>query len=498
MQKHNRYKHAPPKASAMIEALRGLGYTTATAIADIIDNSIAAGSKNIWLEFQWEEKDSRLTILDDGNGMDADALDTAMRLGERNPLETRATNDLGRFGLGLKTASFSQCRRLTVGTIGNDGFQCLRWDLDELGADGNSWLLHEGCANGSEPHFEPLLKQKSGTMILWEKLDRILVQSYGIQHFLDLCDKVEHHLAMVFHRYLAGPKPKLKILLNGKPVSPWDPFMLGHTAKPWVSPEASAPGHKGVIAQCHVLPHKDRLSEKEYLDAQGPDGWTSQQGFYVYRNERLLVAGSWLGLGQGRSWTKDEAHRLARIRLDIPNSSDAEWKIDIRKSSARPPIGLRPWLVRLAEETRDKARKAFAHRGKVRQIMPGKEIIQAWKTEHGANGIRYRIDTDHTAIRAVLDSAGPLLGEIKAMLRVIEETVPVQRIWLDTAENHEIPRTAFEALPSEEIIGVLEILYSTLVNKQGMSPNLACDQLIMQEPFNQYPDLVKSLPNRMK
>ncbi len=116
---------APPKASAMIEALRGLGYNTATALADIIDNSIAANAENIWITFDWSGEKSKITILDDGVGMSKAELDIAMRLGEKNPLSNRAENDLGRFGLGLKTASFSQCRRLTVATIGSDGWDCL-------------------------------------------------------------------------------------------------------------------------------------------------------------------------------------------------------------------------------------------------------------------------------------------------------------------------------------------------------------------------------------
>ncbi|MGC6766746.1 hypothetical protein ACP0GL_25300, partial [Escherichia coli] len=94
-------------------------------------------------------------------------------------------------------------------------------------------------------------------------------------------------------------------------------------------------------------------------------GWTAQQGFYVYRNERLLVAGNWLGLGNPRAWTKDETHRLARIRLDIPNDADIDWKIDIRKSMARPPVSLRPWLTQLAQSTRDRAVRTFAKRGKM-------------------------------------------------------------------------------------------------------------------------------------
>lgn len=485
-------RHAPPKASAMIEALRGLGYDTSTALADIIDNSVAAGAKNIWLDFRWSEQNSTISILDDGKGMSAEELDLAMRLGGKSPLEQRSPHDLGRFGLGLKTASFSQCRRLTVSTVHpDDGFQCLRWDLDDLGPDGNSWLLHEGYSRSAEPLIHPLVTQGLGTLVLWENLDRILVTDYKLQNFLDLCDKVERHLSMVFHRYLE--KNRIKIFLNGKSLLGWDPFMQGHPAKPWVSPETKAPGFNSVIAQCHVLPHKDRLTEKEYLEAQGVDGWTAQQGFYVYRNERLLVSGSWLGLGQGRSWTKDEAHRLARIRVDIPNTSDSDWKIDVRKSVARPPVKLRPWLVRLAEETRGKARRAFAHRGKPRQISASDKVVQAWKAEHSTSGIRYKIDKDHAAVRGVLDRAGPLLKEIEAMLRVVEETVPVQKIWLDTAENHETPRTSFDALPPEDVITVLTTLFSAMVKQQGMSPEVAKSHLITQEPFNLYPDMVKNL-----
>ena len=125
-------RNAPPKASAMVEALRGLGYNTQTALSDIIDNSVAAGASEVRIEFVWAQTESRITCLDNGAGMSAAGLDLAMRLGERNPLEERATSDLGRFGLGLKTASFSQCRRLTVATIGVDGIQALRWDLDYL------------------------------------------------------------------------------------------------------------------------------------------------------------------------------------------------------------------------------------------------------------------------------------------------------------------------------------------------------------------------------
>ncbi len=489
-------RHAPPRASAMIEALRGLGYSTATALADIIDNSIAARGDRIDILFSWNGPASTIAVLDNGEGMDDRELDLAMRLGERNPLDERAAHDLGRFGLGLKTASFSQCRRLTVASLKAGRTSCLYWDLDVLSAsEDDGWNLIEGPADSSENHLAPLISQSRGTLVLWEKLDRIVTPGFREQDFLDLVDRVERHLAMVFHRFIQGLRPRLRLTINGHPVTPWDPFLSGHTAT-WSSPVERIPADGGAIeVQCHVLPHKDRLDTREHDSAAGPDGWTAQQGFYVYRNERLLVAGSWLGLGRGRSWTKEEAHRLARIRLDIPNTADAEWKIDVRKSMARPPVSVRERLTRLAEDTRERARRVFAHRGQPVRIGNGETLVQAWRAEHFKGGIRYRIDNDHPAVRAVLDDAGAIEPQVRAMLRVIEETIPVQRIWLDTTEARETPRTGFAGELPAEIVAILSVMYRNMVLRKGLSPELARERLLRTEPFNNYPELVIALPD---
>jgi len=491
-------RHAPPKAGSMLEALRGLGYSTATALADIIDNSIAARADRVDIRFSWKGSASTITILDNGDGMDEGELDLAMRLGEKNPLDQRATHDLGRFGLGLKTASFSQCRRLTVASSKAGRTNCLRWDLDVLAAsEDDGWYLLEGAAEGSEVLLHSLDSQAHGTLVLWELPDRIVTPGFREQDFLDLVDRVERHLAMVFHRFLSGPRPGLCLTINDRPILPWNPFLSGHAAT-WSSPVERIFTEGGTAEiQCHVLPHKDRLNAQEHDTAAGPDGWTAQQGFYVYRNERLLVAGSWLGLGRGRSWTKEEAHRLARIRLDIPNTADAEWKIDVRKSTARPPVSIRERLTRLAEDTRERARRVFAHRGQPIRTGNGEPLVQAWRAEHFKGGIRYRIDLDHPAVRAVVDDAGPMAVQVRAMLRIIEETIPVQRIWLDTAEARETPRTGFAGEPSEEILQVLTVMYRNMVLRRGMSPIRAKAQLLRTEPFNAHPHLVATLPDEL-
>ncbi|HEU4460854.1 MAG TPA: ATP-binding protein [Methylibium sp.] len=486
---------APPRAIAMLESLRGLGYSTAAALADIVDNSISADARKVRIDFQWDGADSRVLIVDDGRGMSDPELEAAMRLGDKSPSTERLAHDLGRFGMGLKTASLSQGRRLTVASVRGGAQTCLRWDLDELAADPNSdWLLFEGPAVGSQRHLSGLDSQTSGTLVLWEKLDRIVTAGYTVDDFLALTVAVEAHLAMVFHRLLQGPSARIRLLLNGRAIEPWDPFMSGHPAKPWTSPAAPYRTESGlVVARCHVLPHQDKLTREEFKKNEGPAGWTAQQGFYVYRNERLLVAGGWLGLGPSKAWNREEAHRLARIQVDIPNTADADWKIDVRKSIARPPVSLRPWMTRLAEDTRERARRVFAYRGTPQPTQRNTPIEQAWRIDRVKDGIRYRIEPTHPAVAAVLARAGELTPLVKAMLRVIEESVPVQRIWLDTTENKETPRTGFSGDPPEAVATVLNALFADLIGRRGMAVEAAKRTLLSTEPFHNYAGLIAEL-----
>jgi Histidine kinase-, DNA gyrase B-, and HSP90-like ATPase len=201
------YELAPPRAAAMIESLRGVGYSTATALADLIDNSISAGCRSVWLEFKFEGARSTITILDDGSGMTPDELRRAMTLGGIGPLAQRAPDDLGRFGLGLKTASFSQCRCLTVVSKRDGVASTKRWDLDYIARpDVGDWRLLSAPRPGSEHLLTALDPLEHGTLVVWEGLDRIVgstgnkVDRAAGDAFYDLAARVEQHLGMVFHR----------------------------------------------------------------------------------------------------------------------------------------------------------------------------------------------------------------------------------------------------------------------------------------------------------
>jgi hypothetical protein len=491
-------RNAPPHAGSMLESLRGLGYSPPTALADLVDNSIAANAGVVAIHLESAGAGSWVRIVDDGVGMDDAGLEAAMRLGARDPRAVRPATDLGRFGLGLKTASFSQARRLTVASRKKNGpIVCLRWDLDliERGM-GAEWHLFEGPTPGSEHLFSPLEQMTHGTIVLWENLDRIVTDGFTGGDMIELADRVEAHLAMTFHRLLEGITPVLRLSLNGRALKPWDPYLIGHPSKALESPEYRILHTTGVFLQCHVLPHRDMLKPTEQETAAGLGGWTHQEGFYVYRNKRLLLAGGWLGLGDGgKPWTRDEAHRLARIRLDIPNSEDADWKINVIKSSASPPVRLRSQLHRLATETRNVARRVFAHRGHVAPASGTRSnaVADAWQVCRSAMGTSYRIAREHDLVASILHRAGPIKTDIIALLRLIEETVPVQRIWLDTAEDKETPRTGFVEVANNEVMETLASVFEALVKFRGLSPVEARQRLGRTPPFDRFPELIENL-----
>lgn len=494
MDSSNRSIDAPPEASAMLEALRGLGYSAPSALADIIDNSIAAKASQIDLKFVFRGPESWICVLDDGVGMNREGLIRAMRMGVINPLGKRDSNDLGRFGLGLKTASFSQCRRLTVASKRNGTLHSFRWDLDILAqSPDRGWQLLEGPFEDLS-RIEDWFRQTSeGTAVLWDVPDKLVTPGFTDQNFLDLIDRVENHLSMVFHRFLSAMPPDFRIRINDVSVSPWDPFMENHPAT-WSSPVAEYVTPSGKISvRCHVLPHKDRLSPKEFTCAGGPAGWTSQQGFYIYRNRRLLVPGNWLNLGQGGTWTKEEAHKLARIRIDIPNTADHDWKIDVRKSSAVVPVKLRKQLAILANDIRKRARRVFVNRGFPTAKRLHGTVEQAWIAEHTPSGTKYKIDRNHCSVQHVLENAGELRASVLAMLRIIEETVPVQRIWLDTTEGNDIQGPGFQSDPSSDVLEVMTVIYNDLIQRKGYSSQEAKARLHVTDPFHIYPELINRL-----
>jgi len=491
----------PPVAAAMIESLRAYGYTLNTAIADLIDNSIAAAAKNIWIDLSWDGPDSSISIVDDGSGMSEKVLINAMRPGSKNPLEQRDARDLGRFGLGLKTASFSQCRSLTVlSREKNQKIAVRRWDLDYV-AEAEDWNLLKSGSKFSQKFVSTLEGMQSGTAVVLESLDRVVgkarvADNSARRHFYDRIELLRSHLAMVFHRFLEPPDP-LKIYLNGvnsqNRVLPWDPFLREHLATRAIPPESKRTTQGMVSVAGYVLPHKDRLGPDAHREAAGPRGWNDQQGFYVYRKRRLLVPGSWLGLGgRGHGWTKEEHYKLARIKVDIPGTLDEVWEIDVKKSSARPPLDVRLWLEGYASDVRKQARQVFAHRGKYHNAPRRENIARLWKpSTRGGNNV-YKIDRSHPLVKKLIKESGNLRRDIDAVLRALEETVPVEKIWLDMAEKPERSNEPLGGLSESEILNIVDGLLSVLTGHEKDPDKAALDIVCSMDGFSLYEDLIRA------
>ena len=478
-----------PDPGALIESLRSFGYSLEASIADIVDNSVTAGAHNVHIQFTWCGEQSTIAIIDDGRGMTEDELINAMRPGSRSPLEERDPMDLGRFGLGLKTASFSQSRKLSVGSKAAGHEPTIRiWDLDYVNR-WEEWRLRKVAPWDNYSAFSALNTRESGTIVLWEQIDRLVQgaekdDSRRENLFYEHIDTVKSHLGMVFHRFLENPN-FLKIFINNQQLSPWDPFLRNHPTTQLLPEEPLYHSGQKITVRPFVLPYRSKLSDRAYKTAGGPGGWNVRQGFYIYRNNRLIVSGDWLGLG----FRKETHTKLARISVDIPNSMDEDWKIDVRKSVARPPAHLRDDLKRIARLTIERATAVYRHRGKVVERQTAEDFVFPWNTNVRDGTYFYTVNRSHPLVSAALENSGDNRKHLEAMLRLVEETVPAPTIIVNNADNPDKLRRPFEGSPTEELRAVMEVIWSSL-RQSGVSIADSRERIVRMEPFCDYPEHV--------
>lgn len=336
-----------PSAKRLIKSLRDMGYDFSQAVADIVDNSIEAKASLLAIDVEFDGDDSWVRIADNGKGMKPEELREAMRYGANREYEKE---DLGKFGLGLKTASMSQCQRLSVASRWNPDradIAAYCWDLEHIERT-NRWEILPLERNGIEPAIRLPLKDTSGTVVLWQRLDRILgyKHPYGEasrKRLSQTCREIELHLAMVFHRFLAGEirNRRFKILLNGNEIKPWDPFCRSEQKTRKLQTLRIKVEHEGVSGEVlfepFVLPHQDDFSSPDaFRSASGPANWNQQQGFYIYRAGRMIQSGGWSNLR-----TPDEHTKLARVAVSFSPELDEAFKINVAKMRVQLPSSIR-------------------------------------------------------------------------------------------------------------------------------------------------------------
>ena len=326
----------------VIESLRSLGYDFSTAVADVVDNSIEASATIITINIEFGGLDSQVLIADNGRGMNRYQLQEAMRFGTDREYNQ---NSLGKFGLGMKTASLSQCRRLLVAsrpTMDIRDIHAFSWDLDHI-AETQGWFIKPIHPRELPDEVTDQLKDTTGTVVLWSSLERLLTgykdpsSKWAENGLLRMIEELETHLRMVHHQYLERGEDEggVRIILNGNTLKPWDPFARAEPSTRTgdiTQLHLSTAGVEGVVVvQPFILPREvDFSSAEARKETAGPKGWNAQQGLYIYRGDRLIQSGGWSGLR-----ALDEHTKLARVALSFSPDLDRAFDINVAKMAVQ-------------------------------------------------------------------------------------------------------------------------------------------------------------------
>lgn len=478
----------PPVAPLLMEALRAVGYSTPAAIADLVDNSITAKANSVTIRFSGGAS-AFVAIIDDGKGMSDGELVAAMRFGSRDPRENRLDGDLGRFGLGMKTASLSQCRRMTVASM-KEGVLAIRaWDLDDCESR-QAWWLQKPTSEKVLPEvLAALTTMGHGTAVIWEKLDRLYpIESTSPLRQLEMAmEGVADHLAMVFHRFLSGEMMgAFSIDVNGRPLPVLDPFLGNHPRGQSLHAEKFAIGGHNVVVTPYVLPFPSRMGTAEMDKVGGRESLKTAHGFYIYRGGRLMVPGGWY-----RIVPSDELIRLARIKVDVPIELDHLWKVDVRKTMAEPPIALRPNLKRIVGAVTNRSKAVYKHRG----VPVESDRVSLWERHELRGGaVTWRINRSHPVLQAVQKgSSSPI--SVEQVYRLLEDSVPVHDIYVHVSNDLPVGNSDTEMTEPE-----LEVLATTLLGAFAGVPEMkqaVLKKLHLTDPFSRYPEMAQRIIGKL-
>jgi len=426
-------EHSPPDLG-IFEIFRSLGYKIEDAIADLIDNSIAAEATKIKIEYEFDNGNPYLKIEDNGFGMHEANLKDAMIFGKSDKDRTRVL-DLGRFGLGLKSASFSQCSRFTVVSKVVKGSSVLRcWDSDVIRNSG--WFVSKEKANSTNKSGLEFEKgAKHGTIVLWEKLDRLFGDAKpDVNQFSSVFANIGKKLGLVFHRYIEEAlinNSKLKLEVNGVDVIARNPFNFSrHNSINQFGIEKLEGGK--IIIEPFLIPDFDDLNKDEIKNAEREGGLLTNQGIYLYRNKRLIVPGSWLDTGIISS----EGTKSVRIKIDIIPEFDIEWKINVIKNTAGIPVNYRSTISKIISSTNNAAKDNISKKKrKIKRPQEKKgDIKNLWieKTDLKRMAL-YQIDFEHPMVVEffqyfVKTNQKEASLQFKLILELIQSNLPISKI----------------------------------------------------------------------
>ena len=315
----------------------------------------------------------------------------------------------------------------------NDMVSARTWDLDVVQVT-EKWVIVIPSQSEIEnlPLAAKLDKYKSGTLVVWQQLDRLIAGSTRPQAEMTLkFHAMENHLALVFHRFKQkeGSNEQINIELNGRPLPIRDPFLKSNNFRQPLEGQTIKHEKGNVLVAPYILPPISHLSPDEIELAGGIDGLKNSQGFYIYRARRLVIWGTWF-----RLVPKEEFYKLTRVQVDIPNSFDELWSLDIKKSAAFPPDVIRSRLKEITPHFVNKSKQTVTYRGRKSTNTERKPV---WiRSEPNHNAFNYSINREHPVLASVSSTLeSDELKKLSFLLTLLESSIPFEAIYADMCND---------------------------------------------------------------
>lgn len=493
---------ASPNPEYLIKSIAEQGYSLETSLADLMDNSISANADKIEILIDFDTEPFRLFLVDNGLGMDEKQLTRNMMFPSRSPEGNQSIQDLGRFGLGLKTASFSQTRRFSVLSRkkGEEQFHARTWDVDFLKENGWKILIN------SKEEINELLKKYHllthqylnqfenyipNTIIVWEGL-------YKFENYLnkenrkkalkkELTEITSDHLSLVFHRFLERKNNPLKIRINNSIVKPFNPFPDKIKDFRKLEPKQSFFKSDVIKIEGFILPSRSIKESNEGISL-----WTTKfkglmdmEGLYIYRSNRIILFGGWNGIIK-----KAPRLQLARLRVEVGNSVDHQLHLNVAKSQISIPHELRKAFEEYIAELTSEAEREFFNRG-IRKFSGNKshENTQLFDRSYSNKGPVLEINQNFPLIKIFKESLTSYqISQLNILLRMLNNRVNQirkvheERDFLGIEENDGISISDLE----NNIVELRSKGVSTTLIKEQILPHLGFK-------YSSLPDEIKNL-----
>ena len=410
----------------LLNGLRAIGYSFSTAVADIIDNSISALATEIKIYSNPYDKNKFFCFLDNGCGMSSVELENAMLPGSDRSNKEETEMELGRFGLGLKSASLSQCRVFTVASKKFGKIRAMSFDLNVIEKE-NKLILNQLTEDEINrlPHINELEEYEHGTLVIWTEFDRIEGSANKFEEsFNAAVSDSKKHVEFVFHRFY----DQVQIYFNNRRIDKRDPFLTGSIGRQQTGRITDISINGSIIKVIpYTLPFFNSLTQEEKALLGNPKSVYDEQGIYLYRNKRLISWGSWMRMG-----IRSELNKLARVQIDIPSSLDAVWSLDVKKSSAKIPDKIKGQITAAIEDSIIRSKRTTRFPGVKEQSVECK----VWDRINEHEGkIRYQINREMPSLLALENSIGENEKRLlDIVLSQIESYLPKYSINNDTMD----------------------------------------------------------------